>query len=396
MNELLESVVEAHGGLRRWNQFNTVNARIVTGGGLWALKGLIQDPTPRQMRVSLHDQFASVAPFGQSDWRTHFRAGRVAIETIAGEVVKERMDPRDSFSGHAMNTPWDPLHRAYFNGYAMWTYLTTPFFMAMPGFEVSEIDPLEEADEQWRGLRVKFPRHIASHSDEQDFYFGDDFLLRRHDYRVDVAGSFPAAQYVDGMIDVQGLKMPTRRRAYVRGPDSRPVRDLLMVAIDLSATSSHEPAAKPTPREHGGNATATGTHDLRASESQLADGGASPYPRTTDRSVRAASRTADGQAASASTGSAPCNPSCGRVNQAASSQLSKTSESSAMTAATSGRNHIAARSNWNSGSQVVPRCSKLATSRATIHRASRDSGCSRRRRSMKATWSPLAMPPDRR
>jgi hypothetical protein len=234
MNEFLASVLEAHGGLRRWTQFSTVSAQIVTGGGLWALKGLLQDPAPRHMRVSLHEEFASVAPFGQPNWRTHFRPGRVAIETTEGEVVKERMTPRESFSGHTMNTPWDPLHRAYFNGYAMWTYLTTPFFMAMPGFEVSEIEPLKEGSEQWRGLRVKFPAHIPSHCDEQDFYFGEDFLLRRHDYRVDVAGSFPAAQYVDGMVDVRGFKMPTRRRAYVRGPDLRPVRDLLMVAIDLS------------------------------------------------------------------------------------------------------------------------------------------------------------------
>jgi hypothetical protein len=36
------------------------------------------------------------------------------------------------------------------------------------------------------------------------------------------------------MIEAQGLKMPTRRRAYVRGADLNPVRDLLMVAIDLS------------------------------------------------------------------------------------------------------------------------------------------------------------------
>jgi hypothetical protein len=233
MNKFLESVLEAHGGLHRWSQFNTVSAEIVTGGGLWPLKGLLQDPAPRQMKASLHEQFASVAPFGRPEWRTNFRAQRVAIETTDGEVVQERTDPRNSFAGHVMNTPWDPLHRAYFNGYALWTYLTTPFFMTMPGFEVSEIEPLEEGGSQWRGLRVKFPKHIASHCDEQDFYFGEDSLLRRHDYRVDVAGSFPAAQYVDGMVDVQGLKMPSRRRAYLRGPDLKAVRDLLMVAIDL-------------------------------------------------------------------------------------------------------------------------------------------------------------------
>lgn len=233
MNPLLKNVLDAHGGLDRWHEFDTLDARIVSGGGLWALKGLIQDPAPRQMRISLHEEFASVAPFGQHDWRTSFRPGRIAIETTAGDVVRERTNPRESFAGHTMSTPWDPLHRAYFNGYALWTYLATPFFMAMPGFEVSEIDPVEEGTERWRGLRVKFPERIASHCEVQDFYFGEDFLLRRHDYQVDVAGSFPAAQYIDRFVEVQGLKMPTRRRAYVRGPDLKPVRDLLMVAIDL-------------------------------------------------------------------------------------------------------------------------------------------------------------------
>ena len=46
---------------------------------------------------------------------------------------------------------------AYFNGYARWTYLTTPFFMTMPGFQVTEIEPWSEGAETWRGLRVRYP-----------------------------------------------------------------------------------------------------------------------------------------------------------------------------------------------------------------------------------------------
>jgi len=234
VNDLLMNVLEAHGGLARWNSFSTARVQIVTGGGLWALKGLTQDPAPRQETVSLREQFASVTHFGRPDWRTSFRPHRVAIETVDGEVVHERANPRASFYGHTMNTPWDPLHRAYFNGYALWTYVTTPFFMALPGFEVREIDPITEGKEAWRGLRARFPSQYASHSLEQEFYFGSDFLLRRHDYQVEVAGSFLTAQYVDQVVEAQGLKMPTRRRAYIRGPDQKPVRDLLMVAIDLS------------------------------------------------------------------------------------------------------------------------------------------------------------------
>lgn len=234
MNKLLAEVIEAHGGLERWNKLGSVTATLVTGGGLWGMKGLVQDASPREMTVALHDQAASVVPFGQQDWRTAFRPDRIAIETTSGATVRERADPRASFAGHGMDTPWDPLHRAYFNGYAMWTYLTTPFLMAMPGFDVTEIPPWREGGDLWRGLRARFPDHIVSHSKEQDFYFGDDLLLRRHDYHVDVAGGFPAAQYVHDIVEVNGLRFPTRRRAYLRGPGLQPIRDLLLVSIDLS------------------------------------------------------------------------------------------------------------------------------------------------------------------
>lgn len=133
-----------------------------------------------------------------------------------------------------MRTSWDPLHRAYFNGYALWTYLTTPFLLAMDGFEASEIEPWREGTEVWRGLRATFPASIASHSAEQDFYFGPDMLIRRHDYRVEIAGNFPAAQYISDPISVEGIRIPTRRRAYLRGDDLKPILDAPMVTIDLS------------------------------------------------------------------------------------------------------------------------------------------------------------------
>jgi hypothetical protein len=234
MSELLDLVLQAHGGLDRWNKFNRVTATVFTGGGLWPMKGAALDPIPREMTVTLYEEWASISPFGQPDWHNVFTPDRVVIETATGDVVQERSDPRASFASHVMNTRWDPLHLAYFNGYAIWTYLTTPFFMAMPGFTVAEISPWREGGELWRGLRVRFPDEIASHSKEQDFYFGDDFLLRRHDYHVDVAGGFPAAQYVHDILEVEGLRYPTKRFAYVRGPNLKPIRDLQLVSIDLS------------------------------------------------------------------------------------------------------------------------------------------------------------------
>jgi hypothetical protein len=232
--DLLERVLAAHGGVERWQAFSTVQATIVTGGAFWGMKGLFQDADPRRMTVWLHEERASVMPFGAPDQKTFFTPERLAIEKIGGAVVAERLRPRDSFSGHVQTTPWDQLHRAYFNGYALWTYLTTPFLLAMPGVEVAEIDPWDEGYETWRRLRAWFPTSIATHSEVQDFFFGGDFLLRRHDYSVDVAGGFAAAQHVYDYTDANGLRLPTKRQAFQRGPDERPIIDPIMVSIDLS------------------------------------------------------------------------------------------------------------------------------------------------------------------
>jgi len=235
VNKLLANVLDAHGGMNRWNEYQKVEAVIVTGGGLFALKGIPQDPTPRRMSVWLHEERSSVLPYGAPDQRTMFTPERVAIEKLDGKVVAERQVPKDSFAGHQMSTPWDPLQRAYFNGEAVWTYLTTPFLLAMDGVRVEEIEPWREGEEIWRVLRAYFPGSIETHSLMQDFFFGeDDLMLRRHDYHVNIAGGFPAAQLTSNYAVANGIHFPTRRRAYARGPYRRPIQEILMVAIDFS------------------------------------------------------------------------------------------------------------------------------------------------------------------
>jgi hypothetical protein len=46
------------------------------------------------------------------------------LKTTEGQTVEELLQPRESFKGHAVDTPWTRLQLAYFVGYAMWTYLT--------------------------------------------------------------------------------------------------------------------------------------------------------------------------------------------------------------------------------------------------------------------------------
>ena len=99
---LLTQVIDAHGGMTRWNEREKIEATIVSGGGFFPLKGVIQDSAPRRMTVWLHEERSSVLPYGAPDQRTMFTPDRIAIEKLDGTVVAERRDPRDSFAGHQM------------------------------------------------------------------------------------------------------------------------------------------------------------------------------------------------------------------------------------------------------------------------------------------------------
>jgi hypothetical protein len=233
MTDLLDRAVAAHGGLDRFNHFKTVSAHLVTGGALQSLKGQV-GVLSTYVTVDLHQEHASFAPFKLPNQRAVFTPERVAIETNEGAVVAERANPRAAFADHARETPWDDLHLIYFGSYAMWTYLTVPFSLTWAGFEAREIEPWQEQGEIWRRHKVTFPPSIASHSTEQTFYFGDDGLLRRHDYVDEIAGNFPVAHYVSEYKDISGFLIPTKRRVFARRPDNTPALNVLTVSIDLS------------------------------------------------------------------------------------------------------------------------------------------------------------------
>jgi len=234
MSDLATFAMDAHGGLDRWRKLNRVSARLLQDGVLWKLK--CQDGVLRDVHVTvdLRREWASHRPFGQPDRHTSFQPDRVAIETSNGEVVEERSNPRESFKGHVLDTPWDSLQLAYFAGYAMWTYLNTPFLFALPGVETEEIQPWEEKGEAWRRLKVTFPPGIATHSAEQTFYFDQHGLLKRHDYDVEISGGTPAAHYVAEAEEFSGIRVPTKHTIFGRQPDGTSAPEPLVVSIDVS------------------------------------------------------------------------------------------------------------------------------------------------------------------
>jgi hypothetical protein len=239
MSTLAAEAIERHGGLPRWQRFDTVTARLHNGGALWPLKGQAGVMDEVSVRVHLREPRASHFPFTAPHLRTSFQPHRVAIEDAAGKVASELLEPRRSFDGHTLETPWTPLQLAYFAGYAMWTYLNTPFLFAWKGVEAEELAPWQENGERWRRLQVVFPPEIASHSTVQTFYFDADLLLKRHDYEADILGGVPAAHYTSDHADVSGISVPTKRWVLPRRPDGTVEAEPTIVSIALSDIAFH-------------------------------------------------------------------------------------------------------------------------------------------------------------
>ncbi|MEV5177593.1 hypothetical protein AB0L10_42735, partial [Streptomyces flaveolus] len=156
MEDLISTAIEAHGGLDRYNRYDSATAHMRVGGSLWPLKGREGILHHVAVRVDLHRQYVSHYPFTAPHLRTSFTSERVAVETVSGEVKAERFDTRASFASD-LHSRWDDLQVAYFAGYAMWTYLTAPFTFGWPGFEAVELPPITEEGETWRRLQVTFP-----------------------------------------------------------------------------------------------------------------------------------------------------------------------------------------------------------------------------------------------
>lgn len=234
MNTLAKRTIDAHGGLDRWVGFTRVDADLKQGGALWALKGKAGVLDDVHVAADLRQQWVSHFPFGQPGRRSVFTGTEVVLQDDDGRVLEALSRPRESFRDHTLETPWSDLQLAFFAGCAMWTYLNVPFVLAWPNVESEEMGPWEEQGEVWQRLRVHYPNELEVFSKDQTLYLGDDGLLRRLDYNVEIAGDTPGAHYVTGYTDVQGIRFPTQRRIYPRQPDGHAMQEPLVVSIELN------------------------------------------------------------------------------------------------------------------------------------------------------------------
>ncbi|OBB60652.1 hypothetical protein A5757_08830 [Mycobacterium sp. 852013-51886_SCH5428379] len=233
---LLDEVLATYGGVDHWRDVDTIRIHQTVGGVLWPLKGvggILDDST---VQITVQEQHAWHSPLPMPGLRSHYRPGVVEIEHDDDEhrPVEALRDPRASFAGHTLESPWTPAQLAYFSGYAMWTYLTEPYQLTFPGVRTEELGTWREDGQTWRRLGVRYPDSIATHSADQVLYVDGDGLLRRRDYQVDIAGGSPAAHYMEDHQFFDGIVLPLRRTVHPCRDDGLPDRSMVTVSVDIN------------------------------------------------------------------------------------------------------------------------------------------------------------------
>jgi hypothetical protein len=234
MSDLLDGVLAAHGGLNRWERVSSLVVTGSLGGPFWAAKGWPDVYRDQRVTVDARAFDITFEPYPGPGQLSHLRADpeRLEIRDASGEVVQARDRPRESFPSTERSAPWDAIQTAYFTSCAMWNYLMAPFLFTFPGVVSEEIAPWDEDGTTWRRLAVTFPAELPNHNPDQVFYFDDDLLLRRLDYRPEVTDA-PIAHYTDGHRTFDGLVVPTRRRVYVRDAAGHRIQDVMPITIDI-------------------------------------------------------------------------------------------------------------------------------------------------------------------
>jgi hypothetical protein len=224
---LLEEVIAAHGGAKRWARVQELKLQVRIGGNILALR--FKSPRTRALEVAVDTRrvYISLSPFPRRGMRGIFDGRNVRIETNEeGRLLTQREVVRAAGGKAVRRIVWDDLDLLYFLGYALWNYAVTPFVFLWPGFECREGDVWQERDGSvWRRLHVTYPPALPTHSRQQTCYFDEAGLLRRLDYTAGVFCDWArGAHYCEAHKEFDDLLFPTYRVVFARRASGHPFR----------------------------------------------------------------------------------------------------------------------------------------------------------------------------
>jgi hypothetical protein len=227
---LLDDVIEANGGMERWNRLQRFTLQLSIDGVLFSKVGQTGRFKDIAAEGSTRTQLVRFAGFSSPDQSGVYRPECVTIEGPEGRTLRTWSDPQQSLFDDTKPAVWDELHMVFFCGFSVWNYLTTPFLLARPEIRVEELPPWREHDQLWRRLRAVFPPTHVTHSSEQVFYFDNEGLQRRTDH--DLLGT-RVAHYSWAHQTFCGILIPTLRRSVALKSDGTAIAKPSLLDVEI-------------------------------------------------------------------------------------------------------------------------------------------------------------------
>lgn len=227
---LLDDVIDASGGMARWNSLDRFTLHLSIGGTLFASAGHAREFKDVTAEGSTRTQSVRFTGITGGEHSGSFQPDAITIESLDGEVLRTWRNPSLAFPEVGAPALADELHLVFFCGVAIWNYLTNPFLLAHPDVVTEELTPWRENAETWRRLRAQFPAHLTTLAREQIFYFDENALQRRTDH--DLFG-MKLAHYSWAHDRFCGIVVPTLRRAQSLQPDGSVIAKPVLMDVEI-------------------------------------------------------------------------------------------------------------------------------------------------------------------
>ena len=228
---LLQRIMQAHGGFNRWQQVESVQVDINIFGPILITR--FKSPWLSNITANIFTDrpYVSFHNFPEQDMTSIFDGFDVYIYNANDRVISEKNFSADTSLKNKARLHWDHMDLVYFLGHAMWNYICTPFMLNTEHFDcVQGDDWLDKDGRRLNTLDVRFPENIPSHCRQQTFYFNQQSLLQRIDYRTDSFGPVSiGTHYCDHHKTVDGFVFPTHRQVFPRLWNGKALRPLKMM-----------------------------------------------------------------------------------------------------------------------------------------------------------------------
>jgi hypothetical protein len=231
---LLESMLDAHGGIGRWMQFSDFITDVEVQGTMCAQAGRGRIAPSSRLLLSLRGQRAiTLLPNGIRPLFFH-----------RGEVSQLGFDPLsaqnltliglDDLLDESLLQP-NELTTGHFMGNVVRYSLMAPFLYASAGVLAEETEPWEEDGELCRVLKVTLPAEGGVPVHIQYAYVGEDGLIRRTRNRDAFLGDDrEVVNYVNAYMTVNGIRVPRSRSVFSCDPSGRKVELAPLARITFS------------------------------------------------------------------------------------------------------------------------------------------------------------------